>query len=104
MSRAFVKEDAGGTEAPRFALPSREDPSFQLAAARALLQGADLGDTASAEAATGFYWGDPSLRPQVERILEEAQEDGAERLEQLAERFLRASAKLESGRANRQSR
>jgi hypothetical protein len=40
----------------------------------------------------------------VERILEEAQEDGAERLEQLAERFLRASAKLESGRANRQSR
>ena len=85
-------------------LPSREDPSFQLAAARALLQGADLGDTASAEAATGFYWGDPSLRPQVERILEEAQEDGAERLEQLAERFLRASAKLESGRANRQSR
>jgi hypothetical protein len=104
MSRAFVKEDAGGTEAPRFVLPSREDPSFQLAAARALLQGADLGDTASAEAATGFYWGDPSLRPQVERILEEAQEDGAERLEQLAERFLRASAKLESGRANHQSR
>jgi hypothetical protein len=104
MSRAFIKEDAGGAESPRFALPSPEDPTFQLAAARALLQGADLGDTASAESATGFYWGDPSLRPQVERILEEAREDGAERLEQLAERFLRASAKLESARANHQSR
>ena len=98
MSRAFVNEDAGGAQAPRFALPSREDPAYDLAAARALIQGADLGDTASAEAATGYYWGDPTLRPMVERILEEAQEDGDERLEQLAERFLRASAKLETSR------
>ncbi|HEY3013164.1 MAG TPA: hypothetical protein VGJ36_10480 [Gemmatimonadales bacterium] len=89
MSRAFVNEDAGAGEAPRFPLPSREDPSFDVAAARALLHGADLGDTASAESATGYYWGEPKLRPVVERILDEAREDGNERLEQLAERFLR---------------
>jgi hypothetical protein len=93
MSRAFINEDAGaGDLLHRFPLPSREDPSFDIAAARALLQGADLGDTASAEAATGYYWGEPKLRPLVERILLEARHDGNERLEQLAERFLRVRA------------
>jgi hypothetical protein len=93
MSRAFVNEDAGaGDASPRFPLPSREDPSFDGVAARALLRGADLGDTASAEAVTGYYWGEPKLRPLVERILLEAQQDGDERLEQLAERFLRVRA------------
>ena len=90
MSRAFINEDAGAGDAPRYPLPSRSDPSFDLAAARALLHGADLGDTASAEVATGYYWGEPKLRPLVERIRDEALEDGDERLEQLAERFLRA--------------
>ncbi len=89
MSRAFVNEDAGSGGEPRFPLPAREDPSYDAAAARALLQGADLGDTASAEAATGYYWGEPRLRPVIEQILAEAREDGNERLEQLAERFLR---------------
>jgi hypothetical protein len=89
MSRAFVNEDAGPGEAPRFPLPPRDDPAYDAAAARALLQGAHLGDTASAEAATGYYWGDPKLRPWIERILNEARQDGDERLEQLAERFLR---------------
>jgi hypothetical protein len=90
MSRAFVNEDAGaGNAPPRFNLPPRKDPSFDLAAAHALLQGADQGDTASAESATGYYWGEPKLRPLVERILVEARQDGNERLEQLAERFLR---------------
>jgi hypothetical protein len=93
MSRAFVNEDAGAGETPRFPLPSRDDPAYDAAAARALLQGAHQGDTASAEAATGYYWGDPKLRPWVEQILTEAQEDGNERLEQLAERFLRFVAK-----------
>jgi hypothetical protein len=93
VSRAFVNEDAGAGEAPRYPLPPREDPGFDAAAARALLLGADLGDTASAEAATGYFWGEPRLRPLVERILAEAQEDGNERLEQLAERFLRVRAR-----------
>jgi hypothetical protein len=96
MSRAFINEDAESGGTPRFALPAREDPSFDAAAARALLQGADLGDTASAETATGYYWGEPKLRPMVERILEEAQEDGNERLEQLAERFLRVPNRANS--------
>jgi len=89
MSRAFVNEDAGPGETPRFPLPSRDDPAFDGAAARALLQGAHLGDTSSAEAATGYYWGEPKLRPWVEQILSQARQDGDERLEQLAERFLR---------------
>jgi hypothetical protein len=88
MSRAFVNEDAGDVS-PRFTLPDRDDPAYDAAAARALLRGADLGDTAAAETATGYYWGEPKLRPWVERILEEARQDQDERLEQLAERFLR---------------
>ena len=88
MSRAFVNEDAG--QAPeRYPLPARDAAAYPLAAARALLRGADQGDTPGAEAATGYYWGDPTLRAQVEQILGEAREDGDERLEQLAERFLR---------------
>ena len=94
MSRAFINEDAGAGDAPRFPLPAREDPTFDMAAARALLIGADLGDTASAESATGYYWGEPRLRPLVERLLEEARQDRNERLEQLAERFLRVRSRV----------
>jgi hypothetical protein len=93
MSRAFIKEDAGTGEVPRYSLPARGDPSYDLSAARALLHGAHLGDTASAEAATGYYWGEPKLRPIVQRILAEALEDRDERLEQLAARFLRVSGR-----------
>ncbi|HEY8258348.1 MAG TPA: hypothetical protein VIG08_11900 [Gemmatimonadales bacterium] len=90
MSRAFVNEDAGGGDAlGKYPLPERGDPGFPLAAARALLRGADEGDTVGAEAATGFYWGDPTLEPQVSQLLAEAREEGNERAEQLAERFLR---------------
>ena len=88
MSRAFVNEDAGAAP-ERYPLPPRDDPGYPLAAARALLRGADVGDTPGAEAATGYYFGDPALRQEVEQILAEAQEDNDERLEQLAERFLR---------------
>jgi hypothetical protein len=97
MSRAFVNEDAGSGETPRFSLPPRDDPSYDAAAARALILGADLGDTASAEAATGYYWGDPKLRPWIERMLEEARQDGDERLEQLTERFLRVGTAKSGG-------
>lgn len=94
MSRAFIKEDAGGDEVVRFSLPDRADPAFDMAAARALLRGADQGDTVAAEAATGYFWGDPALFPEVERILAEARDDGDDRLEQLAERFLRGVRKV----------
>ncbi len=88
MSRAFVKEDAGGPER-RYTLPPRDDPGFDEAAALALLEGANVGDSYGAELATGYRWGEPRLRPFVERILEQARAKGDERMEQLAERFLR---------------
>ena len=89
MSRAFIKEDAGGPE-PRYRLPPREDPGYDAAAAEALLEGANVGDSYSAELATGYRWGDATLKPHVERILAAARAEGNERLEQLAVRFLRA--------------
>jgi len=88
MSRAFVNEDAGGPE-PRYHLPSRDDPTYDEAAAWALIEGANAGDSYSAELATGYRWGEPRLRPHVERILAGAVAERNERLQQLAERFLR---------------
>jgi hypothetical protein len=90
MSRAFVNEDAGGS-APRrgSGLPARDDPGYDAAAAAALLEAARAGETESAEAATGYYWGEPRLRDHVQHILERARADGDERLFQLAERWLR---------------
>lgn len=90
MSRAFVNEDAGGAGPRRdYHLPERDDPGFDSAAARALLEGARQGETASAEEATGYRWGEPRLADHVRRILAEAESDGDDRLEQLARRFLR---------------
>jgi hypothetical protein len=90
MSRAFVNEDAGGG-APRrgYGLPARDDPGFDAAAAEALLEAARAGETESAELATGYYWGEPKLTAHVRRILARARAAGDDRLEQLAERFLR---------------
>jgi hypothetical protein len=62
-----------------------------VAAAWALLEGANLGDSIGAEQATGHRWGDPALRPAIEQILEEARRRGDDRMEQLAERFLSAT-------------
>jgi hypothetical protein len=90
MSRAFVNEDAGsGSPVKRYILPSRDDPSFDVAAAELILEAARDGDTASAEQATGYYWGEPKLRDFVRRILVRAEQSGDDRLEQLARRFLR---------------
>jgi hypothetical protein len=89
MSRAFVKEDSDGGPRRDYHLPERDDPDFALAAARALLEAARVGETQSAEDATGYRWGDETLAPFVREILARAQRDGDERLEQLAHRFLR---------------
>lgn len=90
MSRAFVSEDAGGPDPrTRYPLPDRSDPGFLRAAARALIQGADVGDSAGAEEATGLRFGEPVLVPEVREILAQARADGNERVEQLAERYLR---------------
>ncbi|HEV8215848.1 MAG TPA: hypothetical protein VGP95_08445 [Gemmatimonadaceae bacterium] len=90
MSRAFVNEDAGSpASSRRFILPPRDDPGFNAAAAEALLEAARDGDTSSAEQATGYYWGEPALREDVQRIMARARQSGDDRLEQLARRFLR---------------
>jgi len=96
MSRAFVNEDAEGP-GPVYDLPDRDDPAYDEAAAWALLEGAHVGDSHSAQIATGYAWGEPKLRPHVERILERAHEQENERLVTLAERFLKEAAKRSGG-------
>ena len=89
MSRAFVNEDAAGGPRRDFHLPPRDDPGFDAAAALLLLERAREGDTASAEDATGYRWGDPALAAHVRRLGREAEGNGDDRLAQLAKRFLR---------------
>jgi hypothetical protein len=49
MSRAFVNEDGGVARSRhRYPLPAREDPRYDEAAARALLKGANEGDSDTA--------------------------------------------------------
>ena len=91
MSRAFVNEDATHEPEPRYALPPRESPRFEAAAARALLEGAHVGNTGSAETATGYAWGDPSLAPHIEGLIREAEGLGDERMARLGRRYLRAA-------------
>lgn len=90
MSMAFLRDDAEG-EMPRrnYGLPDRDDPEFDRVAARALLEAARVGETQLAERATGYYWGEPRLKPFVQELLAEAEKNKDDRLEQLASRFLR---------------
>jgi hypothetical protein len=94
MSRAFVNEDAASEPEPRYNLPERDSPYYDDAAARVLLEGANAGNTLSAEKATGYPWGHPALVPQVKALMAEAKEIGDERTVTLARRFLR---KAEAG-------
>jgi hypothetical protein len=72
-----------------YGLPAPDDPDFDRIAARALLEAARVGETQLAERATGYYWGEPRLKPFVEQMLAEAERAGDDRLEQVARRFLR---------------
>ena len=90
MSRAFVDDDRDDSGKHRdFHLPPRDDPSYEAAAARVLLEAARDGSTGDAERETGFYWGDSALKSHVEAIRAQAEKDGDDRLEQLATRFLK---------------
>ena len=90
MSRAFTNEDAeGGVPRRNYGLPDRDDPEYDRIAARTLLEAARVGETEIAERATGYYWGEPALKPYVQEILEEAERTQDDRLEQLARRFVR---------------
>lgn len=95
MSRAFINEDAEGFEpAARVDLPPPDDPSYEAAAALALLEAAGDGQTHVAEEATGFRWGDPTLSQHVRRFLSKEEElpesDQNRRFIQVARRYLRA--------------
>ena len=92
MSRAFVNEDAAGAPEPRYDLPDPGSDYYDEAAAWALIQGADAGDSRSAERATGYRWGEPKLVPHVERIRDAAEAEDRPRVAQLARRFLKAAA------------
>ncbi len=72
-----------------YALPERDDPDYDRAAARALLDAACVNETQLAERATGYYWGEPKLRRFVEDVRQEAEAKGNDRLEQVAARYLR---------------
>ena len=90
MSRAFLRDDPPDLRPQlNHRLPPRDDPAYDAAAAMALLEGARVSETLAAEDATGYKWGDSRLRQHVERLLEQARTSGDERLEQVAERFLR---------------
>jgi hypothetical protein len=91
VSRAFVNDDAAGPPPPRYDLPDPESAYYDEAAAWALIQGADAGDTRSAESATGYRWGEARLAPHVEVILERAEAEDRPRVAQLARRYLRAA-------------
>lgn len=95
MSRAFVNEDAGSEPEPRYVLPDPDSEHYDRGAAHALIEGANAGNRRSAEAATGFRWGEPRLRPEIEKILEDAEARDQPRIAQLARRFLRRAAELE---------
>jgi hypothetical protein len=89
MSRAFVGEhEQWGDPGYRVALPARDDPGYDAAAAEALLEAARAGQTGAAEAATGYYWGEPRLHSAVRAIMAAAKEKKDDRLVQLCERFL----------------
>lgn len=93
MSRAFVREDDGGAVPPgRFGLPPRDDPGFDAAAARALLEAARDANTESAEVATGYRWGEERLHRHVRRLLREAEavpeDEQDRRYIRVARRFL----------------
>lgn len=95
MSRAFVNEDAGNEPEPSYDLPEPGSDYYDEAAAWALIQGADAGDSRSAERATGYRWGEPALVEHVRAILERAERDDDLRVAQLARRFLREADRLE---------
>lgn len=94
MSRAFVNEDANAPREPTYSLPDRDSDYYDEAAAMALLEGANQGNTGSAEKATRYRWGEPRLVEHVKAVLERAEADDNLRAAQLARRFLSEARKI----------
>lgn len=91
MSRAFVNEDGPRGPEHRYNLPDADSPYYAEAAAWALIEAADRGESKDAEAATGYLWGEKALTPHIREILDRAESEGQDRVAQLARRFLRAA-------------
>jgi hypothetical protein len=90
MSRAFLRDDPPDLRPTlNHRLPPRDDPGYDAAAALALLEGARVSEVIAAEEATGYRWGEKRLQPHVEALLAQAREQRDDRLEQVAERFLK---------------
>jgi hypothetical protein len=90
MSRAFLRDDPPDLRPTlNHRLPPRDDPGYDAAAALALLEGARVSEVLAAEDATGYRWGESKLKSHVEALLEQARAHKDDRLEQVAERFLR---------------
>jgi hypothetical protein len=64
MSRAFLRDDAEEMPAGTMIFLTETIPSSG-GPQRALLAAARVNETQLAERATGFYWGEPRLRPYV---------------------------------------
>lgn len=97
MSRAFVNEDAASEPDPKYVLPDPDSEHFKRASAHALIEGANAGNTRSAESATGYRWGEPLLVSEIEQILADAEQRHDDRVEQLARRFLRRAEEIADG-------
>jgi hypothetical protein len=94
VSRAFVNEDADADQEPTYSLPERDSEYYDEAAAWALLEGANSGYTRGAETATGYRWGEPTILPLVQAILDDAERSGQDRVAQLARRYLKAAVRI----------
>jgi len=92
MSRAFVNEDASQEREPSYTLPARDSAYYDEAAAWALMEGANAGNTRSAELATGYSWGEARLVPHVQTLLDQAEAEDNLRLAQLSRRYLKAAS------------
>ena len=86
-----MKEDGPPGSDHRYNLPDPGSPYYAEAAAWALIEGADRGESSDAESATGYRWGEKALVSHVRAILERAENEGQDRVAQLARRFLRAA-------------
>ena len=94
MSRAFVNEDH---EPPRrtgqYELPPADAADFADRVARMMLEAARVSEVSDFELATGIRWGDARFADAVRAIAAEAERSGDDRLELVAERYLRAVPK-----------
>ena len=94
MSRAFVNEDAGQDQDPRYDLPERDSSFYDEAAAWASAGRREHRQHAECRNGYGISMGRTDCScPSWKGFLEQAERDDNLRLAQLAKRYIRAAAK-----------